>query len=62
MADKYVITWETPRGTFRMWDRYSDRSKAVARELFAMGALGVEVYNTVSETVIFERGKKMEAV
>lgn len=57
MHDRYVITWKTERGQFRCWDNYSDRSKSIARELMAMGALGVEVYRTDRQTVVFAKGE-----
>lgn len=56
MTDKYVITFVTERGEFRIWERYADRSKALAKELMAMGATGVEVWNADRETVVFQRG------
>lgn len=56
--DKYVISFVTERGEFRIWDNYADRSKALARELMALGALGVEVWNTQRETVVFQRGQQ----
>lgn len=55
--DRYVITFKTARGVFRVWDNYADRSKALARELVAMGALGVEVWRADQERVIFAKGE-----
>lgn len=44
MSDRWIVTFKTPRGNFRIWDNYRDRSLELARELKKLGVDGVELY------------------
>jgi hypothetical protein len=56
MHDRWIVTFKTERGEFRVWDSYRDRSLSIAREFMNMGALGVEVYDGKKERVIYQKG------